>query len=214
MAQPPGRAKGILNPKIAPFFGGWRISGIFLKHEINQTMSKTKSSDLPHYELLYLISNKFSEDELKPIVEKVNSLIQANQGKITQDVKLGKKRLAYAIKGFRFGYYNLLEFDMPGVNLAKVDHALRMMSEILRQQIVLKPLKTEEQINRDKKIAEKIAAKNLAAEKLAKEKISPKVAPAAGQTSVQSNREADKGKVDLKDLDEKLDKILETDNLL
>ena len=177
-------------------------------------MSKTKSSDLPHYELLYLVSNKFSETELKPIMEKVNSLVINNQGKITQSVELGKKRLAYAIKGFRFGYYNLLEFDMPGVNLVKVDYALRMMSEILRQQIVLKPLKTAEQIIQDKKIAEKIAARNIKEEKLAQEKLSVPVVSSAGQTSASSAKAADKDKVDLKDLDEKLDKILETDNLL
>ena len=174
-------------------------------------MSKTKSSDLPHYELLYLISNKYSEVEVKPIMEKVNSLIIGNQGKITQSSELGKKRLAYPIKGFRFGYYNLLEFDMPGTNMAKVDHALRMMGEILRQQVVLKQVKTLEQIEQEKKIAAKIAARNLAAENQTKEKISLKRAAAAGAVQAKA---IDKDKVDLKDLDEKLDKILETDNLL
>ena len=174
-------------------------------------MSKTKSSELPHYELLYLIANKYSEIEVKPIMEKVNLLITNNQGKITQSVELGKKRMAYAIKGFRFGYYNLLEFDMPGINLINVDHALRMMSEILRQQIVLKPLKTEEQIKQDRKIAAKIAARNTEAEKSVQEKISARSATPA---SAVSPKAADKDKVDLKDLDEKLDKILETDNLL
>ncbi|MDO8668285.1 MAG: 30S ribosomal protein S6 [bacterium] len=175
-------------------------------------MSKVKSGETPHYELLYLISNQFSEDEIKPIMEKVNLLITNNQGKITQSISLGKKRLAYPIKGFRFGYYILVEFDMPGVNLINVDHALRMMSEILRQQVVSKEVKTEEQILHDKKIAEKIAARNIKEEKLVEEKISARrVTPAETAPSVKA---ADKGKVDLKDLDEKLDKILETDNLL
>ena len=174
-------------------------------------MSKTKSSELPHYELLYLISNKYSEIEVKPIMEKVNSLVTANQGKITQSVELGKKRLSYPIKGFRFGYYNLLEFDMPGAKLVNVDHALRMMSEILRQQIVAKIVKTAEEIEQEKRIAEKIAAKNLAAEKLAREKISPRSLSSSAATQPKAS---DKDKVDLKDLDEKLDKILETDNLL
>lgn len=168
---------------------------------------------MPHYELLYLISNKFSEEEIKPIAEKVNNLIINNQGKIAQGVNLGKKRLAYPIKGFRFGYYILVEFDMPGVNLINVDHALRMMSEILRQQIVLKELKTEEQINQDKKIAEKIAARSMKEEKLAREKVlARRAAPA--ETAQPTAKTTDKDKVDLKDLDEKLDKILETDNLL
>lgn len=178
-------------------------------------MSKVKSGEIPHYELLYLISNKFSVEEIKPIMEKVNSLITNNQGKITQSVSLGKKRLAYPIKGFRFGYYNLVEFDMPGLNLINVGHALRMMSEILRQQIVSKELKTQEQIEQDRKIADKIAARNIKEEKLAEEKVSTRRAPLSGTDVIGSSlKAADKDKVDLKDLDAKLDKILETDNLL
>lgn len=161
-------------------------------------MSKVKSGQMPHYELLYLISNKFSEDEVKPIVEKVNSLILSNQGKITLTEDLGKKRLAFPIKGFRFGYYNLAEFDMAGENLIKLDRALRLANEILRQQIVAKTVRTAAQIAADKTIAEKIAARNIREEKIAQEKI----------------KETAKEKVDLKDLDEKLDKILETNDLL
>lgn len=159
-------------------------------------MSKVKSGETPHYELLYLISNKFSEDEVKPIIEKVNFLILSNQGKITLTKNLGKKRLAYPIKGFRYGYYNLAEFDMAGENLINIDRALRLMNEILRQQIITKTVKTAEQISQDKTIAEKIAARNVKEEKEVQEK----------------NKETDK--VDLKSLDEKLDKILETNDLL
>ncbi|MFA6306557.1 MAG: 30S ribosomal protein S6 [Patescibacteria group bacterium] len=161
-------------------------------------MSKVKSGETPHYELLYIISNKFSEDEVKPIIAKVNSLIVNNQGKITLAEDLGKKRLSYPIKGFRYGYYLLAEFDLAGENLINVDRALRLMNEVLRHQIITKTVKTAEQIAQDKKIAEKIAARNLKEEKEVKEKI----------------KETDKEKVDLKDLDEKLDKILETDDLL
>ncbi|MBU0722045.1 30S ribosomal protein S6 [Patescibacteria group bacterium] len=161
-------------------------------------MSKVKSGEMPHYELLYLISNKFSEHEIKPIIEKVNALILNNQGKITLADNLGKKRLSYPIKSFRYGYYILAEFDMVGKNVINVDRALRMMNEILRHQIIIKTIKTAEQIVQDKKIAEKIAARNIKEEKRVKEKI----------------KETDKEKVDLKDLDEKLDKILETNDLL
>ncbi len=163
-------------------------------------MSRTKSSETPHYELLYIISNKFSEDEVRPIVEKINFLITSNQGKITLAQDLGKKRLSYPIKGFRYGYYILAEFDMAGESLINVDRAMRMMNEVLRHQIITKVVKTAEQIAQDKKIAEKIAARNDKAEKEEEKK--------------EKAKETDKEKVDLKDLDEKLDKILETNDLL
>ena len=161
-------------------------------------MSKTKSSGIPHYELLYLISNKFSEEEIKPIGARVNAAITDGGGKITLSRELGKKRLAYPIKGFNLGYYNLTEFDLTGEKLASFDRFLRLMSEVLRHQIIVKPAVTAEQLDQDRKIAEKIAARGSKQEQQAKEKVKAR----------------SKDKVDLKELDEKLDKILETDDLL
>lgn len=163
-------------------------------------MSKTKSSTIPHYELLYIVSNKFSEDEVKPIVEKVNKSITDNGGTITKEEDWGKKRLAYPIDGFYYGYYSLAEFDMAGANLEKLDRFLRLSNEIVRHVVVGKQLKSAEAVARDKKIAEKIAAKTQEAEKAAKEKVATK--------------EKDKDKIDLKDLDDKLDKILDANDLL
>jgi len=163
-------------------------------------MSKVKSGEIPHYELLYIVANKFTEDEVKPIMEKVNSLITDNQGKITLIEDIAKKRLSYPIKGFRYGYYILIEFDLVGESLIIVDRALRMMNEVLRHQIIIKTVKTAEQIAKDKTIAEKIAARNIKEEK--------------EEEAKEKNKETDKEKVDLKDLDEKLDKILETNDLL
>lgn len=161
-------------------------------------MSKVKSSEIPHYELLYIISNKFSENELAPIVEMVHKTIKDNNGGITHTEDWGKKRFAYPIGHFHHGYYNLVEFDVAGEKLAKIDKALRLASEILRHQIVKKKIKTKEEIEQEKKIAEKIAAKK--EEKEEKEKITEK--------------EKIKGKTDLKDLDEKLDEILKSEDLL
>ena len=108
-------------------------------------MSKTKSSKIPHYELLYLISNQFTEEEVKPIAEKINKIISDNGGNITLAEDWGKRRLSYPINNFYHGYYGLVEFDLAGEQLAKVDRFLRMSSDILRHQIVSKKLKTAEE---------------------------------------------------------------------
>lgn len=157
-------------------------------------MSKTKSSETPHYELLYIIANKFSEDEISPIVEKVKNIITEAEGKITHTEDWGKKRLAYPIKSFGYGYYNLVEFDLAGANLAKVERLFRLMPEVLRHQIVRRDANiAAKQIKREAPVKE---VKEVEAPKLVKEKTS--AVP----------------KTDLKDLDEKLDKILETNDLL
>lgn len=161
-------------------------------------MSKSKSSEIPHYELLYIISNKFSENELSPIAQKVEKIITDHNGSITRQEEWGKKRLSYPIGGLIYGYYNLVEFDLVGDELREVDRLIRMTSEIIRHQIIKKKIKTIAEIEKDKKIAEKIAAKTAKEEKEVKEKEKAK----------------EKEKIDLKELDEKLDKILETDDLL
>ena len=54
-------------------------------------MAKNKKSVTPHYELLYIISNKFTEEEIKPIIEKVSKVITDNKGEITYTEDWGKK---------------------------------------------------------------------------------------------------------------------------
>lgn len=161
-------------------------------------MSKVKLSNIPHYELLYIISNKFSENELAPIMERVKKMIIDNGGNIAMSEEWGKKRFSYPVKGLYYGYYILLEFDLAGEKLVKIDRALRLASEIVRHQIVSKKIKTAEEIKEEKEIAAKIAAKT--AEKTSKEE--------------NLTKEKSKEKIDLKELDEKLDKILETSDLL
>lgn len=161
-------------------------------------MARNKTSETPHYEMLYIVANKYSEDELKPIVENVNKTIVSEGGVITYEEAWGKKRLAYPIKHFNHGYYLLVEFDLEGKKLAKLNDLIRMSAEILRHQIVTKKKLSEEEIKKakdsQKKQIEKKEEKKIEEEKLKKEE--------------------KKGTVKLKDLDEKLDKILDTNDLL
>lgn len=152
-------------------------------------MSKTKATEITHYELLYIISNKYSEDEVAPISEKVMAMIKNAGGTITRDEEWGKKRLAYPIKNFIFGYYNLIEFDLVGEKLLQLDRNLRLAAEVLRHQII-------------KKVVRELKKK--------------RVKPTAQLKAEQPEKEVkkDKPKTDLKALDEKLDKILETNDLL
>jgi len=145
-----------------------------------------------HYELIYLISNKYSENELEPIKNNVVKLIRDNGGEITYQEDWGKRKLAYPIKHFFHAYYELLEFDFPSENLKKVDKDLRLSEEIIRYLIIRKKMKTEAEIKQEKRIAEKIAQKKIKEEKEEKD---------------------EKKKVSMEELDEKLDKILDTEDL-
>jgi small subunit ribosomal protein S6 len=172
-------------------------------------MSKTKPSGPAHYELMFIVSNRFTEDEAKQSIAKVEKLITDQEGQITKGDYWGKKRLAYPIKHDAYGYYQLLEFDLERSALAKVDERLRLDNEILRFIIVKKPLKSEEQIKKAKKISEKISSK-----KIEKEKEEEKQEKIKSQEAKGIKTKTDKSKVNIESLDEKLEGILNADDLI
>lgn len=165
-------------------------------------MSKTKKTGPGHYEVLFIIPNKFTEDEAKKVSSKIETMIVDAGGKISFSEFWGKKKLAYKIKHNEYGYYGLFEFDLEKESLAKIDKDLRLSAEVLRHQIVIKRAKTEEEIKRNEEIKAKIESK--------KEK----------EVVVEEKKESSVKKVkkeksaDLKELDEKLEDILNADDLI
>lgn len=183
-------------------------------------MSKTKTSDKTHYEMLFIIPNKFTEDEAKAIEERIGKAIAAANGEITYSEDWGKKKMAYAIGGYNYGYYKLAEFDLPGAELKALDNSLRLSSDILRHQIVKIKKRTPEQIAADKKTSEELAKKRrgqdeeAAAKPVAAEAVEEKTSTLATEEKPAEERKTAKKKTDLKDLDKKLDDILDTNDLL
>lgn len=160
-------------------------------------MSKTKSSDIPHYELLCLFSNKFSETEVEPIRQRIGKLITDNGGQITSEENWGKRKLAYDVDGFRHGYYHLIEFNIDGPKLQEVTNRLRLSSDILRHQVIKKKLKTAAELKAEEEMAKKIAAHRK-----------------ANETVAEKEEKVDDKRTDLKDLDQEFDKIIDASNLL
>ncbi len=175
-------------------------------------MEKTTIPDgQVHYELLYIISNKFSENELDPIKDRVTKLITDQGGTITLSNDWGKKRLAYAIKGFYHGYYHLLEFNLEPAKTKFIDNTLRLSSEILRHQILKTKLRTEEELKAIETLKAKIAEKQAALAPVVETSSEDKAAEAPKAKAADKAAET---KVELSDLDNKLDQIIDTDNLL
>ncbi|HPD08064.1 MAG: 30S ribosomal protein S6 [Candidatus Pacebacteria bacterium] len=109
-------------------------------------MAKNKSSQIPRYELLYIVSNKFTSEETEPIAQKVEDLITSNNGTIVYRENWGKRHMSYPIKGFQFGYYRLLEFDLPANKIEEINRYLRLSNDILRHQIIKRQPRTVEEI--------------------------------------------------------------------
>jgi len=170
-------------------------------------MSKTKTSGLTHYEILFIIPNKFTDDEAKKVSEQVEKILTDGGASITLRDYWGKKKLAYEIKHNSFGYYSLFEFDLNGAQLAAIDKSLRLFSDILRHQIVVKKQKTAEELEKTKKIQAKIESKRAEKKKVEEEK-------AAEAAPKKPAKESKRRSGDLKDLDQKLEGILNAKDLI
>lgn len=170
-------------------------------------MSKSKASGPSHYEMLFIVANNYTEEEAKTIVTKVETIVTENGGTINYREFWGKKKLAYIIKQNHYGYYSLCEFDAEREVIAKIDRILRLSHEVLRHQIVTAPILSDAERAKIKEKQAQASAKNdKKEEKPTKDKTI--------KTATTKIEKTDSNKAELKDLDEKLEGILNAQDLL
>jgi small subunit ribosomal protein S6 len=174
-------------------------------------MSKTKKTTLGHYEILFIVPNKFTEEEAQKIVTQVEDAIAKGSGIITKKEYWGKKKLAYEIKHNAYGYYTLVEFDMEKSAVLAVDQILKLSTDVLRHQIVSKQTKTEADLAKAAKIQKKIDDKKASEEKVIKkaEMKDEEIIKNAKKITLKEDKRSE-----LKDLDEKLEGILSAKDLI
>lgn len=153
---------------------------------------------MKNYELLYIVSNQYTEDELKTIKEKVNSILQKYGAVLGFSEFLGKKKLAYPINKINHGYYVVSEFELEDPTVVKsISNDLRLDKEVLRAQIISKPKITQEEIERQNRQRARAA-----------EEAKPK----PEEKKVVKQKETKKP--EMKNLDDKLDEILRDDAII
>jgi small subunit ribosomal protein S6 len=152
---------------------------------------------------MYIIPLKVGSDETTTVQEKVRTMLQSEGAKITNEIEMGKRKLAYPIKHIRHGSYVVIECNLEPTKVKNLNDWFRMSPEILRAQIVAKQLKSPEQMERERTFQEKLARLHAKAEEVVKP-------TPIKQEEIKEKKEAvSKVKVDLDDLDKKLEQILE-----
>lgn len=151
------------------------------------------------YELLYIVSGQITDDEADQVKDKVSKIIEKTGVKITRNENLGKLKLAYPIKHVRHGFYILVEFGGEAGAIRQIERELRLIPEVLRQQAIKLSVKSPAQEGEAKKEIKMISyeAPEREGDKPKVKREKPKPAPTK--------------KVNLDELDKKLDEILESD---
>lgn len=152
-----------------------------------------------NYELLYIIPAQFTDDETEQIKAKVTALIEKAGVKITRNDNLGKFKLAYPIGQVRHGFYILVEFNGETEAILVIEREIRLLADVLRHQVIRLPEKTKAKEGKAKKEIKMVSYE----------------APGQDEEKPAPRREQPKKpapkKVNLEELDKKLDEILESD---
>ncbi len=164
------------------------------------------------YELLYIVSAQYTDQEVEGVQKLVSDLLEKNGAKIASQQNLGKIKLAYSIKKQRHGTYILVYFDADPNTVKETNRLLGLMDEVLRHTMLIAPAGSE---SRKFEISSYVAPLSeegkrvdVRPTKAATTRTKPKEELAPPTPSASS---AEESKMSIEELDSKLDKILEGD---
>lgn len=164
---------------------------------------------MKNYELLYIISNQYTEDEAKGIKEKIDGVIKSHDGVIGYENSMGKRKLAYPIDKIAHGYYILTEFELEdGTKLKEINNFLKLDKEILRAQVIAKKKITPEEIEQQKKQEAEFKEIETKDDRSERPNRSPR------KEDRPPVKEKVEKKIEAKPLDEKLNEILSGDDIV
>ena len=88
------------------------------------------------YETLFVIDPTLDDEAVEATVDKFETLIKKNKGKIDKVDRWGKKRLAYEIRGHNDGFYVIIDFTAEAATVAELARVLHITDPIIRSMII------------------------------------------------------------------------------
>jgi small subunit ribosomal protein S6 len=84
------------------------------------------------YETIFIIRPTIAEDEITGIIEKVNSIIEADGGTFIKIDKWGLKKLAYLIKKESQGHYVYVDYASVPASVDEMERIFRIDDRVLK----------------------------------------------------------------------------------
>lgn len=106
------------------------------KQKIHSVVELTEK-EARKYELMILITPSITEKKRNEAYQEVLSLIAENQGEVVSEYDLGKRELAYNIRGNDEAFYAIIYFKTSNSDLPKVlERYFRFSHEVIRSMMV------------------------------------------------------------------------------
>ena len=87
---------------------------------------------MKNYELLTIFKPSLDSEELDKAVDKISSDIKAAKGDVNSIDKMGRKKLAYDLQGYRDGYFTNMVVSLPADAIVEFKRNLKLNDNILR----------------------------------------------------------------------------------
>lgn len=87
---------------------------------------------MKNYELLTIFKPSLDSDELDKAVDKISSDIKTAKGEVSSVDKMGRKKLAYDIQGYRDGFFTTMIVSLPADAIVEFKRNLKLNDNILR----------------------------------------------------------------------------------
>jgi small subunit ribosomal protein S6 len=87
---------------------------------------------LNKYESIYIINPEVEEQGIKELVEKFNTLIETEGGKVSETQEWGLRRLAYPIQKKEQGYYVLVNFEAKPESIVELERVYKITDSVMK----------------------------------------------------------------------------------
>ena len=84
------------------------------------------------YELMFIVRPDMTEEDQDKLISTLESAVASSSGNAKSVEKMGKRRLAYAVRGFREGIYVLLTVEGGGGLIHELERRLRVTEPVIK----------------------------------------------------------------------------------
>ncbi|MGM0441050.1 MAG: 30S ribosomal protein S6 [Elusimicrobiota bacterium] len=88
------------------------------------------------YETVMAIPSTLSKEEIDENVDKIEKLIEDNDGEVSSSESLGERQMAYKVKDSRRAFYHMVKFQSPGEFINKLREYYRLNSAYIRDMTI------------------------------------------------------------------------------
>ena len=88
------------------------------------------------YELLATIKPNLDNDEADKVIAKIEESVSSLGGSVINTDKMGRKKLAYDVKGFRDGFMAVLKINLDADKVVEFKRQLKLNENIIRTMFI------------------------------------------------------------------------------